>query len=202
VHATIVWLVPFRLSLHTWSRGGPNELIAKAPLEVEMAQEQVGRRLVMVGVDGSSEAARALQWAIEEAREHDAEVVAVHALETQFLAYYSLEAGVPVQLEERWREEIQRVFEEDWCRPLKESGIRYRTLLLEGRPATVISEMADQLGAEMVVVGRRGRGGVERFLLGSVSSELTRDCPVPLVVLSAKGRESQAGAAEATPETP
>jgi nucleotide-binding universal stress UspA family protein len=156
----------------------------------------------MVGVDGSSEAARALRWAIETAREQDAEVVAVHALETQFLAYYSLEAGVPVQLEDRWREEIQRAFEEDWCLPLKESGVQHRTLLLKGRPATVISETADQLGADMVVVGRRGRGGVARFMLGSVSSELTRDCPVPLVVLSARSSETQATAAEATPETP
>jgi nucleotide-binding universal stress UspA family protein len=153
-----------------------------------MAQEQEGRRLVVVGLDGSDEAARALQWTIEIASDLRAEVVVVHALETQFLAYYSLEAGVPHQLHERWQEEIKQAFEEEWTSPLKGSGLPHRTLLREGRPATVISEAAEQLGADFVVVGRRGRGDVTRLLLGSVSSELTQDCPVPVVVISPKAR--------------
>jgi nucleotide-binding universal stress UspA family protein len=153
-------------------------------LEVEMAEAQERRRLIMVGVDGSPEAVRALSWAIHIAQDLRGEVAAVHVLETQFVAYYSLEVGASIQVDDSWREDIRRAFEEEWCVPLKESGLPHRTMLLEGRPATAIGKAAEQLGADLVVVGRRGRGGVARLLLGSVSSELTQDCPVPVVVLS------------------
>jgi nucleotide-binding universal stress UspA family protein len=154
-----------------------------------MEQGQEARRAIVVGVDGSDESAAALAWAIDKARELHGEVVAIHSLETPFFAYYSLDVGVPPQLDERWREGIKQVFEEEWCRPLKESGVPYRTLLVQGRPATAIAEEAERLNADLVVVGRRGRGGVARMLLGSVSSELVQSSLVPVVVLSGRDRQ-------------
>ena len=153
-----------------------------------MEQQREGRRVILVGVDGSEESAAALVWAIDKARELNGEVVAVHAVETPFLAYYSLEAGAPGQLDERLREGIKRAFEDEWCGPLKESGVPYRMLLMNGRAASVIADVAEQLHAELVVVGRRGRGGVSRLLLGSVSNELAHSCPAPVVVLPAQNR--------------
>src|SRR5262245_5188150 len=64
----------------------------------------------------------------------------------------------------------------DDCTPLKdaaavasERGIWSRTVLLQGDPASQIVEHADEIGADLIVVGSRGHGAVASALLGSVS---------------------------------
>jgi nucleotide-binding universal stress UspA family protein len=54
----------------------------------------------------------------------------------------------------------------------------------DGRPARVIADVADREDADLVVVGRRGRGGIAELLLGSVSHELTHHCDRPVIVVS------------------
>jgi nucleotide-binding universal stress UspA family protein len=148
-----------------------------------MAGEHEALRVIVVGLDGSGEAARALDWAVNVGRAQQSEVIAVHALQVPFMAYYSLEAAIPAEASGPWRDGINRAFEEEWSRPLKESGIRHRTVVDEGRPSRVIADLAERLGADLVVVGRRGRGGAAELLLGSVSHELTHHCTVPVVVI-------------------
>jgi nucleotide-binding universal stress UspA family protein len=47
----------------------------------------------------------------------------------------------------------------------------------------VIIQVAEELGAELIVVGSRGLTGLERFLLGSVSSKLSQHAPTSLMVV-------------------
>ena len=54
----------------------------------------------------------------------------------------------------------------------------------DGRPATVISEAADEFDADLIMVGRRGRGGVAELVLGSVSHELVLHSKRPVLVIS------------------
>jgi nucleotide-binding universal stress UspA family protein len=56
----------------------------------------------------------------------------------------------------------------------------------DGRAASVIADVADRENADMVVVGRRGRGGVAELLLGSTSHELVLHSRRPVLVVSAK----------------
>jgi nucleotide-binding universal stress UspA family protein len=76
-------------------------------------------------------------------------------------------------------------FENKWCKPLKVSGIRYRTVMEDGRAASVIAAVADREKADVVIVGRRGRGGVAELLLGSASHELVLHSKRPVLVISA-----------------
>ncbi len=55
--------------------------------------------------------------------------------------------------------------------------------ILEGRPAAALCELAEELGARAIVVGSRGRGGMRRALLGSVSDHVVRNAPCPVVVV-------------------
>lgn len=57
------------------------------------------------------------------------------------------------------------------CAKSKGAG-RVKTMLLEGEPATAIMETADSLGADLIVLGRRGRGRTASMLLGSVSARV------------------------------
>jgi nucleotide-binding universal stress UspA family protein len=79
---------------------------------------------------------------------------------------------------------MKREFEEEWCRLLRESGIRYQRLTEDGRPAGVLAALAERLGADLVVVGRRGRGGIAELLLGSVSHALSHQCKRPVLLIS------------------
>jgi nucleotide-binding universal stress UspA family protein len=84
---------------------------------------------------------------------------------------------------EQLRQEIKESLEGAWSAPLAGSGVTYRTLLEEGRPASVIAAAADRENADLVVVGRRGLGGVAELVMGSVSHELTHHASRPLVIV-------------------
>jgi len=57
------------------------------------------------------------------------------------------------------------------------------TRILEGRPADELCTLAEELGARAIVMGSRGRGGMRRALLGSVSDHVVRNAPCPVVVV-------------------
>lgn len=59
------------------------------------------------------------------------------------------------------------------CAVLADKGIRAQPILEFGHPAGKILEAAETLGADMIVLGSRGTHGIERFLLGSVSSKVS-----------------------------
>jgi nucleotide-binding universal stress UspA family protein len=61
--------------------------------------------------------------------------------------------------------------------------VEVETHAREGDPADVIIRVAEELGAELIVVGSRGLTGLERFLLGSVSSKLSQHAPTSLMVV-------------------
>jgi nucleotide-binding universal stress UspA family protein len=75
-------------------------------------------------------------------------------------------------------------FETQWCKGLREAGVGYRMIIEDGRPASVIAQVADRVNADVIVVGRRGRGGVAELVLGSVSHELVLHSKRPILVIS------------------
>lgn len=54
-----------------------------------------------------------------------------------------------------------------------------------GDPGPVLCERAKALGADVMVVGSRGRGAIRRVLLGSVSTYLVHNAPCPVLVVRA-----------------
>ena len=56
------------------------------------------------------------------------------------------------------------------------------TRVLDGSPGQAICDLADEVDAAVVVIGSRGRGGLKRAVLGSVSDHVVRHAPCPVVV--------------------
>jgi nucleotide-binding universal stress UspA family protein len=54
---------------------------------------------------------------------------------------------------------------------------------VRGQPAVELLRLADKVGADLIVVGATGKGGVERALLGSVSTHLIRKSPVAVLTV-------------------
>jgi nucleotide-binding universal stress UspA family protein len=59
-------------------------------------------------------------------------------------------------------------------------------LVRRGDPGPAICELADELSAEAIVMGSRGRGGLRRALLGSVSDYVVRHAPCTVIVTRAR----------------
>jgi nucleotide-binding universal stress UspA family protein len=141
---------------------------------------------IVVGVDGSEHAAAAMQWAIRMAKGMNLDVIAVYAIPPPMYFDMGYSAPtMPVQFDEQWRADMRKEFEDVWCKPLRDAGVRYRALIKDGRAGSVIAKVADDNDADVVLVGRRGRGGVAELLLGSVSHELVLHCKRPVLVISA-----------------
>jgi nucleotide-binding universal stress UspA family protein len=162
-----------------------------------------GEGLIVVGVDGSEPARIALGFALEEAAKRVARVLVVTAVQPP--EYWALNSGVIVapsndQLE-RLIEAAGRATRETVAEAVRDAGsiVPVETLVVRGNPAKVLLDQA--AGADLLVVGHRGRGAIASACLGSVSLQcvLYANCPVVVVrrtrTSTGKGRRVAASAA-------
>jgi nucleotide-binding universal stress UspA family protein len=140
---------------------------------------------IVVGLDGSTGSARALGWAVGLAELVTAEVVAVHSI--GLLARGADGVAVPAQM---IRAEIERRCREEWSEPLRASPVASRVVIRDGHAVSVLLMLAEEVSADLVVVGSRGVGGFPDLLLGSTSHQLAQHSPVPVVVIPPSIRDA------------
>jgi nucleotide-binding universal stress UspA family protein len=145
---------------------------------------------IVVGVDASAGAQRAVEWALEEAAVRGARVVLVHSVESPRLYYYpdglmtfEMEEGLTRQALEEAGELLDEVLRKAGGAP---DGVRVETETAVGSPPGVLVQEGQD--AELLVVGSRGRGGFRGLLLGSVSQQVVNHAPCPVVVIPPEGR--------------
>jgi nucleotide-binding universal stress UspA family protein len=68
-------------------------------------------------------------------------------------------------------------------RRFTEAGLTVEKHVREGDPADTLISVAEESGAELIAVGARGRSGLRRFTLGSVSSKLSHSAPTSLLIV-------------------
>lgn len=153
---------------------------------------------IVAGVDGSAPSVEALRWALKEARAHNARLVAVYAFDytPSWSVYAYAESGVAVpppeqieETEEEARARAQSLLDgvlTDVCGDASDVDLEARAVP-NRRPAAALLEEA--AGADLLVVGSRGRGGFVGLLLGSVSQQVTQHAPCPVVVVPAPAEE-------------
>jgi nucleotide-binding universal stress UspA family protein len=66
---------------------------------------------------------------------------------------------------------------------LTDEGLVVETHARDGDPAEAILDVAQEQKADLIVVGNRGLTGIERFLLGSVSSKLSHHAPCSVMIV-------------------
>jgi nucleotide-binding universal stress UspA family protein len=146
-----------------------------------MATTGAAVKRIVVGVDGSEQGKHAVEWAARLAKAMRAEVIAVYALDIPVALPdpYTM----PLYLDDKVRAGFEKDLVTKWCRPLKTAGVKFRAVLIDGRPASVILDLADSEKAGLIVVGRRGRGEVAELLLGSVSHEIVLHSTRPVLLV-------------------
>jgi nucleotide-binding universal stress UspA family protein len=136
---------------------------------------------ILVAVDGSDCAKRALETAISFAQKFNAKVTTINVFMPPYLPpepYVSVSAT----LEESVRKYGEQVAQEA-AKFAESQGVKAEWICATGAPAELIVDTALAQGCDLVVVGSRGRGAVRRALLGSVSSRLAHICTVPLLIV-------------------
>src|SRR3954462_10145011 len=125
---------------------------------------------IVVGTDGSQTAREAVRQAIELAGRLGARLHVVSAYEPVPQARLREEAQqVPADLQ--WlinpREEVDGTLREA-AGAARAAGVEALRYAREGDPADAILDVAEEQGAQLIVVGNKGMTGAKRFLLGSV----------------------------------
>ena len=135
-------------------------------------------RRVVVGVDGSDDAAHALRWALVDARVRGAVTAVVHAWHPPYSLSFAAAAMDLPAFEDAATRLLDRVV--DAVEP-EFRDVPIERLLVSGSPTDALLGAAQD--AEVVVVGGRGVGGFRGLLLGSVSQQLAHHAPCPVVVV-------------------
>ncbi len=134
---------------------------------------------IVVGIDGSAPARRALCWAIDLARMGGRRLVAVHAWHLPVTSH-SFYAPYPAR--EKLADEAERLLRHELAQ-VDTSGLSapVECQVLPTSPTEALLEASAT--ASIVAVGSRGQGAVARAVLGSVSDRVSHRASAPVVVV-------------------
>jgi nucleotide-binding universal stress UspA family protein len=140
---------------------------------------------IVVGTDGSETAAEAVRQAADLAKLAGATLSVVSAFEP--VSKRRLEGereGAPadVQYEIGPREDVNLVLDAA-AAAVKKEGLEVQTHPVEGSPSDAILNVAEETGADLIVVGNKGMTGTRRFLLGSVPNNVSHHAPCSVMIV-------------------
>jgi nucleotide-binding universal stress UspA family protein len=139
---------------------------------------------ILVGIDGSPFAERALRYAVNLAKTYRASLLVVHVFLRRFYAVSPSEAGVLAttvyvkEIEAEGKAIISKA--ESY---VKAEGMDCDCRLVQGVPADEIVRAAEVEKVDLIVLGSRGLTEVRAFLLGSVSDRVTHHAKCPTLIV-------------------
>jgi nucleotide-binding universal stress UspA family protein len=147
-------------------------------------------------IDGSELSGRALEFAVERAQVDGAEIAIVlvvnelaAALTTAIPYEYADAAPLIATLDSEAESNLDAA--EAF---VQKAGLPVKRVRLDGVPATEVVAYARASGADLIVMGSHGRGGVSLLTLGSTADEVVRSATAPVFVVSGRSnRASNAG---------
>lgn len=169
-------------------------------------------RKILVALDNSTSSKALFARALELAQATEASLLLVHSLSNQEesspLPMGKLESiywapGTELDLE-AWRQAWVR-YETESLERLRHcaaeantAGVSAEFRQLVGNPATAICKAAQEWGADLIIVGNRGRSGLAELVLGSVSNEVMHRAPCAVLVMKASALDPNPAIANAT----
>jgi nucleotide-binding universal stress UspA family protein len=136
---------------------------------------------IVTGVDGSANSLRALEQALQLGKQFSSELVLVYVVHIPVTSYsYDVLGSLSIfnKLEEDGKQTLAKCAE-----MASQAGVSARTVLLSGDPAQGVLDTATKEEADLLVVGSRGTGTLERLLIGSVSEKVVRFSKCPVLVV-------------------
>jgi nucleotide-binding universal stress UspA family protein len=157
----------------------------RAPAKDVPNEETRMFRSIVVGTDGSDTARKAVREAVELAKAVGARLDVVSAYEPvsgQRLREEARQAPEDLQWSINPREDVEGTLR-DTVEEIGDDGPEVQTFAREGDPADAILDVAEERGADLIVVGNKGMTGAKRFLLGSVPNKVSHHAPCSVMII-------------------
>jgi nucleotide-binding universal stress UspA family protein len=141
---------------------------------------------IVVGTDGSDTAAEAVRQATSLAKLSGARLDVVSAFEPipqQRIQQESREVPGDVQYEISPREDVNLIIDNATGEAKREGVEDVQGHAREGDPADAILDVAEEIKADLIVVGNKGMTGARRFLLGSVPNKVSHHAPCSVIII-------------------
>ncbi|WP_428242870.1 universal stress protein [Gynuella sp.] len=141
---------------------------------------------ILIATDGSDGACEALKVAVEMQKIFDADLWILSVFRHHSLREASMSMVRPVDPENM--DLMMKHYASDVAERCKRYALeqycpKVRAFVKSGRPAKTIVRFAEEKGADLIILGHRGLGNTEGFILGSVSHKVSgmARCPVMVV---------------------
>ena len=128
---------------------------------------------IMVCYDGSDRSRNALNKALEFFKDQKPDMIILLVAEEPLDASTENE-----EVYEEWKKECHDLLNEA-AKDVTQEGLEVDAILATGDPRTMILECIEKKSPDLVVMAKRGRGGVKNALLGSVSTDILRKSSCP-----------------------
>ena len=144
---------------------------------------------ILVPTDGSENAIRAGEYAISLADLSGADIIVLNVIDTYYLEaipQQDVRESVDEELRASVKKAIERFeakIEENKCNGTCQN-VNFKILIKEGKPADVILKTTEEENIDQVIIGKSGKHGLERFLLGRTTDKVVKQAKVPVNVIS------------------
>jgi nucleotide-binding universal stress UspA family protein len=140
-------------------------------------------RMIVVGVDGSSQSRHAAALGATLARAAGAKVHLITVVRPPE-GWWGIVGSPPTPTAlSKTLTDAQREILDAVVSQVDLEGVEFETIEEIGDPARVLIDYCESISADMLIVGKRGAGFIERLVLGSVANRLAHDAPCPLLLV-------------------
>jgi nucleotide-binding universal stress UspA family protein len=152
---------------------------------------------ILVPLDGSQLAECVLPYIVAFARSFDSEITLLRMLEKN-------QAGAPAQLFDLLNWQIKKTEANSYLEKtralLQESGLRVKTVVLEGLVAEGITEYAQTHGMKLIILSSHGRSGLTQWGISSIAQKIILSAPSSVLIVRAHQMDTQVGELAAIPQ--
>ncbi|MEM3623388.1 MAG: universal stress protein [Candidatus Bathyarchaeia archaeon] len=142
---------------------------------------------ILVAIDGSEHADKALDFALDLAEKYSATVTIINVFQAPMVGYLGEPFAYPIAYAD-FIKEVKAAHEKILSKALKRAkelkpNLKISTVLKEGRPADSIVETAKEGNFDFIIMGHRGLGKIKEFFLGSVSDRVADEAHCPVLIV-------------------
>lgn len=143
---------------------------------------------ILLPTDGSKQAEKAGEYAISEAGLIGSDIIVLYVIDTSYLEALP-QQDLYDELKKELRaegkkavEHFKKILEDNQCDG-KCTNINLITMIKEGKPAAVILKTIKEENIDQVIIGKSGKHGLEKLVIGSTAERVVRSAKVPVSVI-------------------
>lgn len=139
-------------------------------------------RHILVPTDFSDGSSQAFDTALDMARDSGARVTLFHVHHVPTTVFPDVILPLAPELLRNLEHSVQLILDQ-WRERARAAGVEADTRTAFGATPPAICAAADEVGADLIVLGTHGRGGLSHALLGSVAERVVRRAPCPVLTV-------------------